>query len=106
MAHTDPEVARVDLTEDKQAIKGLFPWNISSRTIAEGRDESATKLLFDDSQESLNRVATRGKDSGSSMVGEVVLAIEMDAHGHRQADSPVLSFAHDATARDLANKDN
>jgi dihydrolipoamide dehydrogenase len=45
------------LTEDQvkaQGIKvkkGLFPWNASGRSIANGRDEGVTKLLFDDSPE-------------------------------------------------------
>ncbi len=55
MAYTDPEVAWVGLTEDQakaQGIKvkkGLFPWAVSGRAIANGRDEGVTKLLFDDS---------------------------------------------------------
>ena len=61
VAYTDPEVAWVGLTEDQakaQGInvkKGLFPWTASDRTIANGRDEGVTKLLFDDSPEAHGR---------------------------------------------------
>ena len=47
----------VGLTEDQakpQGIKvkkGLFPWTVSGRAIANGRDDGVTKLLFDDSSE-------------------------------------------------------
>jgi dihydrolipoamide dehydrogenase len=55
VAYTDPEVAWVGLTEDHAKVqgikvkKGLFPWSASGRSIANGRDEGVTKLLFDDS---------------------------------------------------------
>jgi dihydrolipoamide dehydrogenase len=54
-ACTDPEVAWIGLTEDQSKVQGikikksLFPWTASGRTIANGRDEGFTKLLFDDS---------------------------------------------------------
>jgi dihydrolipoamide dehydrogenase len=59
VAYTDPEVAWVGLTEDQakaQGIKfkkGLFPWTASGCAIANGRDEGVTKLLFDDSPETV-----------------------------------------------------
>ena len=43
VAHTDPEVAWVGLTEDQAKAKGLkvkkdlFPWTASGRAIANGR---------------------------------------------------------------------
>ena len=89
VAYTDPEVAWVGLTEDQakaQGIKvktGLFPWNASGRTIANGRDEAVTKLLFEDSPEAHGHgnilgggmVGTHAGD----MIGEIALAIEMGA---------------------------
>jgi hypothetical protein len=52
VAYTDPEVAWVGLNEDQAKAQGikvkkcLFPWTASGRAIANGRDESFTKLLF------------------------------------------------------------
>ena len=57
VVYTDPEVAWVGMTENQanaQGIKvkkGLFPWTVSGRAIANGRDEGVIKLLFDDSPE-------------------------------------------------------
>ena len=89
VAHTDPEVAWVGLTEDQakargiKVKKGLFPWTASGRAIANGRDEGVTKLLFDDSPEAHGH----GKTLGGGMVGthagdmicKIALAIEMGA---------------------------
>ena len=53
VAYTDPEVAWVGLTETDakkngtQYKKGNFPWAASGRSLALGRDEGFTKLLFD-----------------------------------------------------------
>ncbi|PKP62720.1 MAG: dihydrolipoyl dehydrogenase, partial [Alphaproteobacteria bacterium HGW-Alphaproteobacteria-8] len=53
VAYTDPEVAWVGLTENDakaQGIKfgkGAFPWAASGRSLANGRDEGMTKVLFD-----------------------------------------------------------
>ncbi len=89
VAYTDPEVAWVGLTEDQakaQGIKvkkGLFPWNASGRAIANGRDEGVTKLLFDDSPEAHGHGKILGGGMvgthAGDMIGEVALAIEMDA---------------------------
>ena len=57
VVYTDTEVAWVGLTENQakaQGIKvkkGLIPWNVSGRAIANGRDEGVTQQLFDDSPE-------------------------------------------------------
>ena len=89
VAYTDPEVAWVGLTEDQakaQGIKvkkGLFPWTASGRAIANGRDEGATKLLFDDSPEAHGHVKILGGGMvgthAGDMIGEIALAIEMGA---------------------------
>jgi dihydrolipoamide dehydrogenase len=89
VACTDPEVAWVGLTEDQakaQGIKvkkGQFPCTASGRSIANGRDEGVTKLLFDDSPEA----HSHGKILGGGMVGthagdmigEIALVVEMGA---------------------------
>ena len=89
VAYTDPEVAWVGLTEDQakaQGIKvkkGLFPWTASGRSIANGRDEGVTKLLFDDSPEAHGHGKILGGGMvgthAGDMIGEVALAIEMGA---------------------------
>ena len=54
VAYTDPEVAWVGLTENEAKAKGIkygkgvFPWAASGRSLALGRDEGSTKLLFDE----------------------------------------------------------
>ena len=85
----DTEVAWVGLTEDQakaQGIKvrkGLFPWTVSGRAIANGRDEGVTKLLFDDSPEAHGHGKILGGGMvgthAGDMIGEVALAIEMGA---------------------------
>ena len=53
VAYTDPEVAWMGLTETEAKEKGIayekgvFPWAASGRSLAIGRDEGITKLLFD-----------------------------------------------------------
>jgi dihydrolipoamide dehydrogenase len=97
VAYTDPEVAWVGLTEDEakargiKVKKGLFPWSVSGRAIANGRDEGFTKLLFDDSPEGEPTDGHAGRGHGrilgggivgthaGDMIGEVALAIEMGA---------------------------
>ena len=84
VAYTDPEVAWAGMTEDTAKAqglkigKGVFPWAVSGRAIANGRDEGFTKLIFD---------ADTGRVIGGGIVGtgagdlisEVCLAIEMGA---------------------------
>ena len=54
VAYTDPEVAWVGLTENEATAKGVkygkgvFPWAASGRSLALGRDEGVTKVLFDE----------------------------------------------------------
>ena len=54
VAYTDPEVAWVGLTETEAKAKGVkygkgvFPWAATGRSLALGRDEGLTKLLFDE----------------------------------------------------------
>lgn len=94
---TSPEIAWVGLTETEakaqgiQVKKGLFPWAISGRATANGRNESFTKLLFDDSPEAGLGDGHAGRGQGKilgdgivgpnagDLIGEVALAIEMGA---------------------------
>ncbi len=53
VAYTDPEVAWVGVTEEQAKAGGIdyhrgsFPWAASGRSLALGRSEGMTKLLFD-----------------------------------------------------------
>jgi len=84
VAYTDPEVAWVGLTEDEaraQSIayeKSVFPWAASGRSLALGRDEGFTKLLFDPSSRRLLGAAIVGTSAGD-LIAEAALAIEMNA---------------------------
>jgi len=97
VAYTDPEVTWVGLTEDQakalgiKVKKSLFPWSASGRAIANGRDESATKLLFGDNPEAGTEGGHADRYQGEilrggmvcthagDMIGEIALAIEMGA---------------------------
>jgi dihydrolipoamide dehydrogenase len=84
VAYTDPEVAWVGLTETEakaQGIdyqKGSFPWAASGRSLAQGRDEGFTKLLFDPLTHRVLGGGLVGTNAGE-LIGEVALAIEMGA---------------------------
>jgi dihydrolipoamide dehydrogenase len=84
VAYTDPEVAWVGLTEtdakkNGTACKvGRFPWAASGRSLALGRDEGFTKLLFDPVTHRVLGGGMVGPNAGE-LVAEVALAIEMGA---------------------------
>ncbi len=84
VAYTDPEVAWVGLTEEQakaQGIKygkGVFPWAASGRSLALGRDEGMTKLLFDEETHRLLGAGIVGPNAGD-LIAEAALAIEMGA---------------------------
>ena len=84
VAYTDPEVAWVGLTElaaKAQGIaveKGVFPWAASGRSLALGRDEGFTKLLFDPATQRVLGAGIVGPNAGE-LIAEVALAIEMGA---------------------------
>ncbi len=84
VAYTDPEIAWVGITENQakeQDInyeKGLFPWAASGRSLAIGRDEGLTKLLFDPDSQRLIGAAIVGPNAGD-LIAECALAIEMGA---------------------------
>jgi dihydrolipoamide dehydrogenase len=84
VAYTDPEVAWVGLTETDakkngvQYRKGQFPWAASGRSLALGRDEGFSKLLFDPVTHRVLGGGMVGPNAGE-LVAEVALAIEMGA---------------------------
>jgi dihydrolipoyl dehydrogenase len=84
VAYTDPEVAWVGLTETDARKngtpykKGSFPWMASGRSLALGREEGMTKLLFDPVTHRVLGGGMVGPNAGE-LVAEVALAIEMGA---------------------------
>jgi len=84
VAYTDPEIAWVGLTETEAKAKGIafekasFPWAASGRSLALGRDEGFTKLLFDPQSHRVVGGGIVGSNAGD-LIAEVALAIEMGA---------------------------
>jgi dihydrolipoamide dehydrogenase len=84
VAYTDPEVAWVGLTETDAKARGVayekatFPWSASGRSLALGRDEGFTKLLFDPQTHRVLGGGIVGSSAGD-LIAEVALAIEMGA---------------------------
>jgi dihydrolipoamide dehydrogenase len=82
VAYTDPEVAWVGLTEieakaqDIKYGKGVFPWAASGRSLAMGRDEGLTKILFDEANDQIIGMGIVGPHAGD-LIAEGALAIEM-----------------------------
>ncbi|NNF51749.1 MAG: dihydrolipoyl dehydrogenase [Gammaproteobacteria bacterium] len=82
VAYTDPEVAWVGLTETQAKAegiayeKGVFPWAASGRSLAIGRDEGLTKILFEPGKERVLGAGIVGTNAGD-LISEVALAIEM-----------------------------
>ena len=82
VAYTDPEVAWAGLTEDQAKAegveyeKGVFPWAASGRSLAIGRDEGMTKLLFEPKTGRLLGAGIVGTNAGD-LISETALAIEM-----------------------------
>jgi len=82
VAYTDPEVAWVGVTETEakaqgiQYGKGVFPWAASGRSLAIGRDEGVTKILFDEATHRTIGIGIVGPNAGD-LISEGALAIEM-----------------------------
>jgi dihydrolipoamide dehydrogenase len=82
VAYTDPEVAWAGLTEDQAKAegveyeKGQFPWAASGRSLALGREEGITKLLFEPKSGRVLGAGIVGTNAGD-LISEVALAIEM-----------------------------
>ncbi|MGY9049805.1 dihydrolipoamide dehydrogenase [Puniceibacterium antarcticum] len=100
VAYTDPEVAWVGLTETEAKAKGIayekgvFPWAASGRSLANGRSEGITKVLFDPEDQRVIGASIVGTNAGD-LISEVALAIEMGADaidlGHTIHPHPTLS---------------
>ena len=84
VAYTDPEIAWAGVTETDAKAKGIayekavFPWAASGRSLANGRDEGFTKLLFDPRTHRVIGGGIVGTNAGD-LISEVMLAIEMGA---------------------------
>jgi dihydrolipoamide dehydrogenase len=84
VAYTDPEVAWMGLTEIEAKDKGVeydkavFPWGASGRALSLGRDDGATKLLFDPDSHRLLGAGIVGVNAGE-LIAETVHALEMGA---------------------------
>jgi len=84
VAYTDPELAWMGKTETQAKAEGIdferavFPWAASGRSLAMGRDEGMTKLLFDKSTKKLIGAGMVGTNAGE-LIAETVLALEMGA---------------------------
>ena len=82
VAYTDPEIAWVGLSETEAKEKGIeygkgvFPWAASGRSLALGRDEGMTKILFDKESNRIIGAAIVGPNAGD-LIAECALAIEM-----------------------------
>jgi dihydrolipoamide dehydrogenase len=81
---TDPEIAWVGLTETEAKQKSIsyekgdFPWAASGKSLALGRNEGRTKILFDKETKRTIGVGIVGPNAGD-LISEGALAIEMGA---------------------------
>ncbi len=104
VAYTDPEVAWVGLTETEAKAKGIavqkgmFPWAASGRSLAQGRDEGLTKLLFDPETHRVVGGGLVGPNAGE-LIGEIALAIEMGADA---ADVGLTIHPHPTLSESIA----
>lgn len=104
VAYTDPEIAWVGLTETEAKAKGIeyekasFPWAASGRSLALGRDEGMTKLLFDKQTHRVVGGGVVGTNAGE-LIAEIALAIEM---GCDAADIGATIHAHPTLAETVA----
>jgi len=96
VAYTDPEIARVGVTEREAKEKGLkigvgkFPWAASGRAIGIDRTEGFTKLLFDEETHRVVGGGIVGPHAGD-LISEIALAIEM---GSEAADIGLTIHPH------------
>lgn len=96
VAYTDPEVAWVGLTETEakekgiEVEKGVFPWAANGRSLALGRDEGSTKLLFDPTTHRVVGGGAVGPNAGD-LIAEIGHAIEM---GSDAQDLALTVHAH------------
>jgi dihydrolipoamide dehydrogenase len=105
VAYTDPEIAWVGLTETEAREKkvnyrkGAFPWVASGRSLALGREDGFTKLLFDPDSHRVLGGGIVGTNAGE-LISEVALAIET---GCDAADIGLTVHPHPTLSETVAN---
>ena len=104
VAYTDPEIAWVGVTETEAKAKGIpyekgvFPWAASGRSLAQGRDEGFTKLLFDPQTHRVIGGGIVGPNAGE-LIAEVGLAVELGADA---ADVGLTIHPHPTVSESVA----
>ncbi|MEW6562332.1 MAG: dihydrolipoyl dehydrogenase [Pseudomonadota bacterium] len=84
VAYTDPEISWMGLTETQAKAQGIayekatFPWAASGRALSMGREEGATKVLYDPQTLRILGASIVGSNAGE-LIAEAVLALEMGA---------------------------
>ncbi|RMF07130.1 MAG: dihydrolipoyl dehydrogenase [Candidatus Neomarinimicrobiota bacterium] len=102
---TDPEIAWTGLTETRAKAdqipyaKGEFPWGASGRSLALGRKEGKTKILFDPDTKRVLGAGVVGPGAGE-LIAEATLAIEMGADAE---DLGLTIHAHPTLSETVAN---
>lgn len=105
VAYTDPEIAWVGVTETEAKAqnmaygKGTFPWAASGRSLAMGRDEGLTKVIFDEKTHRIIGAGIVGLNAGE-LISELALAIEM---GCNAADIALTVHPHPTLSETVAN---
>jgi dihydrolipoamide dehydrogenase len=104
VAYTDPEVAWVGKTEEQAKAEGIayekgsFPWAASGRSLALGRSEGLTKLLFAKDSGQIIGAGIVGTNAGD-LISEAALAIEL---GCDAADIGLTVHPHPTLSETLA----
>ena len=104
VAYTDPEVAWVGKTEEQAKAEGLdyekgsFPWAASGRSLALGRSDGMTKLLFARDSGQLIGAGIVGTNAGD-LIAEAALAIEL---GCDAADIGLTVHPHPTLSETIA----
>jgi dihydrolipoamide dehydrogenase len=104
VAYTDPEVAWVGVTEEQAKADGIdfhrgsFPWAASGRSLALGRSEGMTKLLFDRESGQVIGAGIVGTNAGD-LIAEAALAIEL---GCDAADIGLTIHPHPTLSETIA----
>lgn len=102
---TDPEIAWTGLTETEAKTQDIpykkseFPWAASGRSLALGRREGKTKILYDPESKRVLGAGMVGPGAGA-LVAEATLAIEMGADAE---DIGLTIHAHPTLSETFAN---
>ncbi len=104
VAYTDPEVAWIGTTEQTKLSEGIdlrissFPWAASGRSLAIGRKDGKTKLIFDQRSKALIGAGVVGPNAGE-LIGELAVALEMGAD---YEDMALTMHAHPTLSETIA----